>query len=849
MERYNFKTIEEKWQKKWEKNKTFSTKVDKNKKKFYCLEMFPYPSGKIHMGHVRNYTIGDVLARYKTLQGYNVLHPMGWDSFGMPAENAARQNNLNPKTWTEENIITMKNQLKKLGLSIDWDREISTCSSDYYKHQQELFLEMYDKGLVYRKENYVNWDPVDETVLANEQVIDGKGWRSGAPVERRKLNQWFFKITKFSSNLLEGLKDLSDWPNKVKVMQKNWIGKSYGCEINFKIESKKEIKEIKCYTTRPDTLFGMSFLAVSIDHPIAKFYENEPEFIKFKKDCSRTGTTEESIAIAEKIGFKTDLLAINPLNNKEKVPVYFANFVLMDYGLGAVFGCPAHDQRDLDFAIKYNLKITPVVLPDGEEHIEIKDKAYTGEGKLINSQFLNNLKVPEESIKETINYLEKNNLGESKTNFRLKDWGISRQRYWGCPIPIAYDENNNPIKIPKDMLPVKLPEIEKFNSNGNPLETLDEWKIIDIDGKKYKRETDTLDTFVDSSWYFLRFCSPEKSNYGFDKEEVNYWMPVDQYIGGVEHAILHLLYSRFFMHAISFENKNFKLKEPFKGLFTQGMVCHETYKDQKGNWLSPDEIINIEGKKYLKKDKNQIIKVGPSESMSKSKRNTIDPEEIIKNFGADSVRLFILSDSPPEKDVQWSDEGINSSFKFLQKLWVLNKKILEEINKNHPETNDVELEKVTNRFIESVEKNIENFSYNKIIANIHETYSSLSKLIEKNYDKKKWIENYKNILITLSPVLPHFSSECLENLKVLGNLDKLMWPRVNKNILIENEVNFVVQINGKKRAILNVGKGINERELMKIINKDQKLNSYIKDNIIKKTIFIPDKLVNIIIAK
>ena len=849
MERYNFKTIEEKWQKKWEKNKTFSTKIDKNKKKFYCLEMFPYPSGKIHMGHVRNYTIGDVLARYKTLQGYNVLHPMGWDSFGMPAENAARQNNLNPKTWTEENISTMKNQLKKLGLSIDWDREISTCSSDYYKHQQELFLEMYDKGLVYRKENYVNWDPVDETVLANEQVIDGKGWRSGAPVERRKLNQWFFKITKFSGNLLEGLEDLSDWPNKVKVMQKNWIGKSYGCEINFKIESKKEIKEIKCYTTRPDTLFGMSFLAVSIDHPIAKFYENEPEFIKFKKDCSRTGTTEESIAIAEKIGFKTDLLAINPLDNKEKVPVYFANFVLMDYGLGAVFGCPAHDQRDLDFAIKYNLRITPVVLPDGEEQIEIKDKAYTGEGKLINSQFLNNLKVPEESIKETINYLEKNNLGESKTNFRLKDWGISRQRYWGCPIPIAYDENNNPIKIPKDMLPVKLPEIEKFNSNGNPLETLDEWKTINIDGKKYKRETDTLDTFVDSSWYFLRFCSPKKSNYGFDKEEVNYWMPVDQYIGGVEHAILHLLYSRFFMHAISFENKNFKLKEPFKGLFTQGMVCHETYKDQKGNWLSPDEIINIEGKKYLKKDKNQIIKVGPSESMSKSKRNTIDPEEIIKNFGADSVRLFILSDSPPEKDVQWSDEGINSSFKFLQKLWVLNKKILEEINKNHPETNDVELEKVTNRFIESVEKNIENFSYNKIIANIHETYSSLSKLIEKNYDKKKWIENYKNILITLSPVLPHFSSECLESLKVLGNLDKLMWPRVNKNILIENEVNFVVQINGKKRAILNVGKGINERELMKIINKDQKLNSYIKDNIIKKTIFIPDKLVNIIIAK
>ncbi len=417
MDRYNFKTIEEKWQKKWDDKKTFASKVDRNKKKFYCLEMFPYPSGKIHMGHVRNYTIGDVLARYKTLQGYNVLHPMGWDSFGMPAENAARQNNLNPKNWTEKNISTMKNQLKKLGLSIDWDREISTCSPEYYKHQQEFFLELYDKGLVYRKENYVNWDPVDETVLANEQVIDGRGWRSGAPVERRKLNQWFFKITKFSKDLLDGLNNLSDWPNKVKVMQKNWIGKSYGCEINFKIDTNKNIDEIKCYTTRPDTLFGMSFLALSIDHPIAKFYEKDPEFLKFKKDCSRTGTTEESIAIAEKIGFKTDLIAINPLDEKIKVPVYFANFVLMDYGLGAVFGCPAHDQRDLDFARKYNLNVTTVVKSDKDDQLEIKDKAYTGEGILINSGFLNNLKVPEESINETINHLEKNGLGKKKNKF------------------------------------------------------------------------------------------------------------------------------------------------------------------------------------------------------------------------------------------------------------------------------------------------------------------------------------------------------------------------------------------------------------------------------------------------
>ena len=668
MDRYNFKIIEKKWQDKWKENEVFSTKIDKNKKKFYCLEMFPYPSGKIHMGHVRNYTIGDVLARYKILQGYNVLHPMGWDSFGMPAENAARQNNLNPKSWTEKNISVMKNQLKKLGLSIDWDREISTCSPEYYKHQQEFFLELYDKGLVYRKENYVNWDPVDKTVLANEQVIDGKGWRSGAPVERKKLNQWFFKITEFSEELLESLNNLQEWPHKVKIMQQNWIGKSYGCEIKFKIQSQKDIDEIECYTTRPDTLFGMSFLALSVDHPISKYYDKDPDFIKFKHNCSLAGTTEESIAVAEKIGFKTDLLAINPLNPDIKVPVYFANFVLMDYGLGAVFGCPAHDQRDFDFAKKYNLNITQVVKPYNEKDFVIKDKAYAGDGIIINSGFLNNLKVPSESITEAIKFLEKNKLGTKKTNFRLKDWGISRQRYWGCPIPIVYDENNNPTKIPKKMLPVILPEIEKFNSSGNPLEDMEEWKTIKIDGKIYKRETDTLDTFVDSSWYFLRFCSPKKTEYGFDKDEAKYWMPVDQYIGGVEHAILHLLYSRFFMHALSYKNVDFDTKEPFHGLFTQGMVCHETYKDKNGKWIGPDEVVTINGKKFLKKDQTIPIEVGPSESMSKSKKNTIDPEEIIQDFGADSVRLFILSDSPPEKDIQWSDEGINSSYKFLNKL-------------------------------------------------------------------------------------------------------------------------------------------------------------------------------------
>jgi leucyl-tRNA synthetase len=842
VDRYNFKIVEDKWQEFWDKNKSFSAKVDRNKKKFYCLEMFPYPSGKIHMGHVRNYTIGDVLSRYKTLKNFNVLHPMGWDSFGMPAENAARQNKLDPKTWTEKNISVMKSQLKKLGLSIDWDKEISTCSANYYKHQQEFFLELYDKGLVYRKESYVNWDPVDKTVLANEQVIDGKGWRSGAIVERKKLNQWFFKITKFSKELLESLDNLKDWPNKVKVMQKNWIGKSYGCEIKFKIQSEKQIREIECYTTRPDTLFGMSFLAVSIDHPIAKFYSNDPEFIKFKKECSKTGTTEESIAAAEKLGFKTDLIAINPLDEDIKVPVYFANFVLMDYGLGAVFGCPAHDQRDLDFAKKYNLKITTVVRPEKDKNFSIDDKAFTESGYLFNSKFLNDLKVPEESIDKTINYLEENNIGQKKTNYRLKDWGISRQRYWGCPIPIAYDEDNNPVKIPKEMLPVQLPKIDQLSSIGNPLDEMSEWKNIIIDGKKYTRETDTLDTFVDSSWYFLRFCSPHNKEYGYDEDEIKYWMPVDQYIGGVEHAILHLLYSRFFMHALSYQNKKFDIKEPFSGLFTQGMVCHETYKDQYNNWINPDELVIKDGKKILKST-GETVKIGASESMSKSKKNTIDPEKIIKEYGADSARLFILSDSPPEKDVQWSDEGINSSYKFIQKLWVLHKKIIKEIEADHQSNSSDDLEKITNKFIKDITHNIENFSYNKIIANFHEIYSALNKVILNEIETKKLVENYKKILIAFSPVIPHFSNECLEMLNIK---EKLLWPTVDEKFLVLDDIKFIIQINGKTRKIIISKKNTAEDLLLIKIKEDNKLNEYLKNKNIKKKIFIPNKLINII---
>ena len=844
MERYNFKEVENKWQSFWDKEKTFASKIDKSKKKFYCLEMFPYPSGKIHMGHVRNYTIGDVLSRYKSLEGFNVLHPMGWDAFGMPAENAARENNLNPKEWTNKNISAMKKQLKKLGLSIDWDREISTCSEDYYKHQQLFFLELYNKGLVYRKENYVNWDPVDQTVLANEQVIDGKGWRSGAIVERKRLNQWFFNISKFSQELLDGLDKLNDWPNKVKIMQKNWIGKSFGCEISFKIKGNLPINEIKCFTTRPDTLFGFSFLALSADHEIAKYFEKDKKFQEFKKECSKTGTTEEAIAIGEKIGFKTDLEAINPLNPSQKVPVFFANFVLMDYGFGAVFGCPAHDQRDYDFAKKYNLTIKTVVKPlDENDNYHVKDEAYAGPGIIINSNYLNGLKVPEESVLKTINILEEKKIGKKQINFRLKDWGVSRQRYWGCPIPIVYDKEGNVKGVPDEYLPVKLPENINLNTKGNPLDLETNWKNITIDGKKYIRETDTLDTFVCSSWYYLRFCSPNEKKYGFNEEEVNYWMPVDQYIGGVEHAILHLLYSRFFMRAIGYKNEGFKFKEPFEGLFTQGMVCHETYKDKNNNWISPEEIVTINGKKMLKNQPNEEVKVGPSESMSKSKKNTVDPEKIIEIYGADAARLFILSDSPPEKDVQWSEDGIASSHKFIQKLWSLNHKILEKINKNYEKDDDDEIIKFTNKFIKKMTENLKNFSYNILIANLHEMHNFFSKKLDKNYTKNTLQTNFEKILITMIPIIPHFANECLKNF----NKKSIKWPVYDDTLLIENIIEYVVQINGKKRGIIKTKRDMLENNLIELIYQQHNLSKYLEKKEIKKKIFIPNKLINIII--
>ena len=846
MERYDIKNVEKKWQNLWELKKTNAATLNKNKKKFYCLEMFPYPSGKIHMGHVRNYTIGDVLARFKKLQGYNVLHPMGWDSFGLPAENAARENNLHPKDWTKKNIETMKKQLRMLGLSLVWDREISTCDPKYYKHQQEFFLELFKKNLVYKKDTYVNWDPVEQSVLANEQVINGKGWRSGAVVERKKLSQWFFNIKKFSQNLLDELNKLKNWPEKVKLMQKNWIGKSLGCEINFRIYKKNINNKIKVFTTRPDTIFGASFVALSVDHPIAKNFDNNKDFLSFKSECSKMGTTEEALANAEKIGYNTNLFAIHPFKNKIKLPIYIANFVLMDYGTGAIFGCPAHDQRDLDFANRYKLKILPVVKPKNSDSNEflIKDKAFVEDGILFNSDFLNNLTV-NKAIKKIIKVISKKKLGKKKITFRLKDWGVSRQRYWGCPIPIVYDKKGKALAVKKKELPILLPEDVDLNVAGNPLEKHATWKFTKLStGEKVIRETDTLDTFVDSSWYFLRFCSPKSEKYGYEMKDIKYWMPVDQYIGGVEHAILHLLYSRFFMRALAFNNKKFIYTEPFKSLFTQGMVCHDTYKNEDNKWLYPDEVEkNSDGTFVTKKNKNKVF-VGPSEAMSKSRKNIVDPEEMINIYGADSIRWFMLSDSPPERDVQWSTEGVSAAYKFIQKLWKLNIEILNKKN-SISNSEDIILQKAVNKTIYNVTKNLENFQYNVVIANIHEIYNLLNNHLINNKTSNETLKNeWEKITMLLMPLIPHLAYECCEKIN-----KKFYWPQHKSKLLREENCTIVIQVDGRKRGIVEMPVNSEEKVVIKKCKEIENVSKYVANTTIIKNIYLKNKLVNFITKK
>ncbi len=843
MERVNFHSIEKKWQSNWNKKKLYRPK---SSKKFYCLEMFPYPSGKIHMGHVRNYTIGDVIARFKYLNNYNVLHPMGWDSFGLPAENAAKENNLSPKDWTEKNISTMKKQLKLLGLSIDWDLEVSTCDEKYYKHQQELFIDFYNKGLVFRKENYVNWDPVEKTVLANEQVIDGRGWRSNAPVERKKLSQWFFNITKFSEELSADLDTLNQWPDKVKLMQKNWIGKSTGCEIDFDVISEKNNNNLKIFTTRPDTIFGATFIAISADHPLCSNFSTNREFIDFKNDCLKVGTTEEALANAEKLGYNTKLFAKHPFIKNKKIPIFVANFVLMDYGTGAIFGCPAHDQRDLDFAKKYKLEIIQVVSSnDHKIDFSKENEAYSGDGNLINSEFLNGLSI-EKAKENVINQVVKLKIGQKKVSYRLKDWGISRQRYWGCPIPMIYLEDGSIVPVDKSELPVKLPEDVDLKSSGNPLEKNNAWKktIHKKSGKPAIRETDTLDTFVDSSWYFMRFCSPHEKDKPFDLNSLNYWMPVDQYIGGVEHAILHLLYSRFFMRAAKINDETIKDKEPFKGLFTQGMVCHQTFKDKNGTWLNPEEVDQTKDGKIIKKKDNSPVIVGPSEAMSKSKKNTIDPESMIKIYGADAVRWFILSDSPPEKDVQWSNQGVNAAYKFLQKIWNLN--ILLEKRKEKGIKQDIEnnFKRKFNAYILKITNLIENFQLNVAVANVYEIYNLLNNHMNSEVSNKLLKNVLSDFMKILIPFTPHLASECLEKLKI-ENIDQ--WPIADKSLLSKLSIKIAIQINGKTKEIVEMINDLNEKEAVEISKKSEKIKKSLENKTIVRTIFVKNKIINYLI--
>jgi leucyl-tRNA synthetase len=840
MENYNPIPVELKWKDFFEKNKTFNTNKEKSKPKFYCLEMFPYPSGNIHMGHVRNYTLGDVIANFKRLNGYNVLHPMGWDAFGLPAENAAIQNNLHPGDWTLNNILTMKSQLKRLGLSIDWDKEISTCNENYYKHQQILFSFFFKKEIAYKKESYVNWDPIDNTVLANEQVIDGKGWRSGAIIEKKKLSQWFLNITKYSDELLSLLEKLKGWPEKVKLMQKNWIGKSEGCEIDFTTDCKN--LKITIFTTRPDTIFGASFVAIAPDHPFTEHFKNDKEFKNFKELALKNLGTESSLSTNEKLGFKTPFFVTHPFLNK-KLPIYVANFILMEYGSGAIFGCPAHDQRDLEFAKKYKLEVIPVVSSEKSKIINIKNEAYTEDGYAINSDFLDG-RSTKEAKKIIIQKLVERKIGNSKIIYRLKDWGISRQRYWGCPIPILYREDGKIILVPEKDLPITLPKDVDFTKPGNPLENHPTWKYTKCPetGMKAIRETDTLDTFVDSSWYFLRFCSTKEDSKPFNIDEINYWMPVDQYIGGVEHAILHLLYSRFFTLALKNEYK-FKFTEPFENLFTQGMVCHPTFKTKAGKWVFPKDVIE-KNNSFLSINNEQVIK-GDSQAMSKSKKNIIDPDDIIQVYGADAVRWFILSDSPPDRDIQWSDNGIQGAFKYIQKIWRTYEKL--KIYKKEKEEKNNTLIRNSNILIKEITNCIEKFHINVAVAKLYVFLNNINEEIEKqNLNKEDIVIIYKKYLIIVSAFIPYIANECWEKITGKQDITLQQWPNIDESFLHKENFDIVIQINGKKRAIINSTNNESEENILSKSLAIKNIQVILDKKIIVKKIFIKNKLLNIV---
>ena len=807
---YKFLDIERKWQAKWEKDSMFCPEKNSKKTKYYVLEMFPYPSGKIHMGHVRNYAIGDVSARFKRAQGFNVLHPMGWDAFGMPAENAAIKNKIHPKDWTYKNIDSMKSQLKQMGLSYDWSREIRTCDKDYFVHEQKFFLELYNAGLAYKKESFVNWDPVDLTVLANEQVIDGKGWRSGAPIEQKKLSQWFLKITDFAEELLDGLNNLKSWPKKVLSMQENWIGKSIGATIKFKIAQSDEYIEV--FTTRPDTIFGASFIGLSADHKISiKLAEENQTISDFIKECKKAGTTNIDLEKAEKIGADTNIKAIHPFTNVE-IPIYIANFILMNYGTGAIFGCPGHDQRDFEFAKKYNLRIKQVVSRDGKE--EVLKEAFTDSGVMINSEFLNGLSI-EDAKTKIINDLEKKGMAEKSIKYKLRDWGVSRQRYWGTPIPILYSKDGQSFAVEDAGLPVELPEDIDFNQNGNPLQFHPSWKYVKNKKESYIRETDTFDTFFESSWYFARFCSP-KSDKMFD-DEYNEWMPVDLYIGGVEHAILHLLYARFFTHALFRLGKS-PIKEPFKKLVTQGMVLKDGAK------------------------------------MSKSLGNTVDPEEIIKKYGADSVRIFILFSAPVEKDLEWNDKGIEGANRFIKRVWKIMSENLEAINPSY-DTDIETLNKEEKTFLikihkttEKVTNDIENLQFNTSIAALMELLNSAYKFKENNNNSNLFRFFVYQFLQLSNPFMPHVANELWEKSKIKNIEINSNWPKFKKEIIEKDQIIVAVQINGKTRGTIQLkSESETEEELTERIIKEENFIKFIQNKNIVKKIYVKSRLLNLIV--
>jgi len=837
--RFNPLEADAHWQKVWEDRGTFHASDTSAKPRSYVLEMFPYPSGRIHMGHVRNYTMGDVLARYRRMTGHEVLHPMGWDAFGMPAENAAMEKKVHPGEWTWSNIATMRAQLKRLGFALDWSRELATCDPAYYGHEQALFLDLFDAGLVYRKESEVNWDPVDMTVLANEQVIDGRGWRSGALVERRKLSQWFLRITDFAEELLDGLATLDQWPDKVRLMQENWIGKSQGLRFRFELASHLPgITGFEVFTTRPDTIFGASFAAISPDHPIAtELAAHDPALAAFVEECRKGGTTAAELETAEKKGFDTGLKVLHPFDASWKLPLYVANFVLMDYGTGAIFGCPAHDQRDLDFARKYGLPVTRVVAPTPEEAVEpIGDEAYTGPGRLVNSGVLDGL-TAEEGIRAVIARAEEEGWGEGTTVWRLRDWGVSRQRYWGTPIPIVHCAACGPVPVPREQLPVVLPDDVSFDIPGNPLDRHPTWAHTDCPscGGAARRETDTLDTFVDSSWYFIRFAS-QPDDRPFDREVAERWLPVGQYIGGVEHAILHLLYARFWTRALQRIGR-LDIAEPFQGLFTQGMVTHVTFQDAEGRWLTPEEADSHAGP----------VTRGRIEKMSKSKRNTVDPEPIVDQYGADAVRWFMLSDSPPERDLEWSEAGIQGAWRFVQRLWRL---AAEEAERGHSSWlggegeggEDRPLTRKLHQTIAAVGANIESLSFNKAVANLYE----LASAIEKAPLSPARSAAVEAIVRLAAPMVPHLAEQAWSAMGREGLIADAPWPEADPALLTEDEVTIAVQVNGKLRDTLKAPKGSGREALEALALGSDKVSRQLEGKAPRKVIVVPDRLVNIV---